>query len=145
MGPVPSVCSFRFQHKHLAEPVHHVGFMFHKGVGIAVERNGRVLMTENFGERLYVHATFEGAGGKGMPQGMKALVRNIQSFQEQFKTSLVGADGYRLSVCGYHEGRRALSLYTFQDRQQLFRQWDHVAGCDCFRLVYNKSVLTVVA
>ena len=34
-------------------------------------------MTENLGERLYVHAAFEGAGGESMPQGMEALVRNF--------------------------------------------------------------------
>ena len=41
--------------------------MLHKGMGIAVEGNGRVLMPENFGERFYVHTAFDGAGGKGMP------------------------------------------------------------------------------
>ena len=54
--------------------------MLHKGMGIAVEREGRVLMTEYLGERLYIHSAFKGAGGKRMPQGMKALVRNIKSF-----------------------------------------------------------------
>ena len=29
-----------------SELVHHVGFMLHKGVGIAVERDGRVFVTE---------------------------------------------------------------------------------------------------
>ena len=71
--------------------------MLHEGVRIAIEGNGRVLVAEDLGERFHVHAAFKGAGGKGMPQGMKALMRNIQSFQEQFKTSLVGADGNWLS------------------------------------------------
>ena len=71
--------------------------MLHKRVGIAVERDGWVFMSENFGKRFYVHTAFDGAGSKRMPQGMKSFVRNIQSFQEQFKTSLVGADGNRLS------------------------------------------------
>lgn len=71
-------------------------------------------MSEDLGERFHVHAAFEGAGGKGMPQRMKALVRDIQFFQEQFKTSLVGADGYRLSVCRNHEGRIAPFLYAFE-------------------------------
>ena len=78
--------------------------MFHQGVGVAIERYGRVLVAEDLGERLYVHAAFEGAGGKRMPQGMKAFMRNFQPFQEQFKTSLIGTDGNRLSVCRYHEG-----------------------------------------
>ena len=49
--------------------------MLHEGVSIAVERDGRVLMTEDLGERFHIHAAFEGAGGKRMPQGMKSLVR----------------------------------------------------------------------
>lgn len=45
--------------------------MFHKGVSIAVERDGRVLVTEDLGECFHVHAAFDGAGGKCMPQGME--------------------------------------------------------------------------
>ena len=63
--------------KQLSEPVHHVRFMLHQGMGIAVECNCRIFVTENLGERLYVHAAFEGAGGESMPQGMEALVRNF--------------------------------------------------------------------
>ena len=51
----------------LSEPVHHVCFMLHKGMGIAVKRDCRAFMTKDLGERLYVHAAFEGAGGKRMP------------------------------------------------------------------------------
>lgn len=80
------------------EPVHHVGFILHQGVGIAIERDGRVLVTEDLGERLYVHAAFKGTGGERVPQGMKPFVRYFQPFQEQFKTSLVGANGNGLSV-----------------------------------------------
>ena len=54
--------------------------MLHKGMGIAVERDGRVLVTEDLGERFYVHTAFEGAGGKRMPQGMEAFMRNIKFF-----------------------------------------------------------------
>ena len=79
-----------------------------------------------------------------MPQGMKALVWDIQPFQEQFKTSLIGADGNRLSVCRHNEGRMALFLYAFEDWQQLFRQRYHAAGSGCFRLIYDKPVLAVV-
>ena len=82
----------------LPEPVHHIGFMLHERMGIAIERDGRIFVTEYLGERFYVHSTFEGAGGKGMPQRMESLVRDILPFQEQFKTSLVGANGNGLSV-----------------------------------------------
>ena len=54
--------------------------MLHKGVGIAVERNGRVLVAEDLGECFYIHAALEGAGGKRMPQGMEAFMRNIKFF-----------------------------------------------------------------
>ena len=77
--------------------------MLHERVGVAVERDGRILVSEDLGKRFYVHAAFESAGGEGMPQRMKSFVRNIQPFQEQFKTSLVGTDGNRLSICRYHE------------------------------------------
>ena len=61
----------------LSEPVHHIGFMLHKGVGVAIKRDGRVFMPEDLGERLYIHAAFNGAGGKGVPQGMESFVRNL--------------------------------------------------------------------
>ena len=121
----------------LSELVHHVCFMLHKGMGIAIERDGWVLVTEDLGERLYVHTTFKGAGGKRMPQGMKALVRNFYFFEEQFKTSLVRTDGNRLSVCRYREERIAPFLYAFENRQQLPRQRYHAAGSRRFRLVYD--------
>ena len=121
----------------LSEPVHHIGFMLHERMGIAIERNGRIFMTKDFGKRFHVHAAFEGAGSKRMPQRVKASVRYFLFFKEQFKTSLVGADGNRLSVCRYHEGRMALFLYAFEDGQQLFRQWYHASRRRSFRLVYD--------
>ena len=62
------------------QPVHHCRLVFHEGMGVAAERDGRVFVPEDLGERLYVHAAFEGAGGEGVPQGMEALVRNMQLF-----------------------------------------------------------------
>lgn len=54
--------------------------MLHKGVNVTVEGNGRVFMPEYLGERFHVHTAFKSAGGKRMPQGVKAFVRDIQSF-----------------------------------------------------------------
>lgn len=102
-------------------------------------------MTEDLRELFYVHSAFDGAGSERVPQGMKTFVLDIQSFQEQFKTSLVGADGNRFSVCRHHEGRIALFLYAFEDRQQLLRQRDHAVGSGGFRLVNNKAILAIVA
>lgn len=66
--------------KQLSEPIHHVGLMLHKRVSIAVKRYGRVFVTEDFGKGFHVHAAFEGAGSKRMPQGMKTFVRYLQLF-----------------------------------------------------------------
>ena len=93
--------------------------MLHKGVGVTVQSDGRILVPEDLGKRFHVHATFEGTSGERMPQGMKSLMRYLHLFQKQFKTSLVRADRNGLSVCRYHEMRIALFLYAFENRQQL--------------------------
>ena len=54
--------------------------MLHEGMGVAVEGDGRVFVTEDLGEGFHVHAALEGARRKGMPQGMKSLMRNMQPF-----------------------------------------------------------------
>lgn len=71
---------FVLRAQNLSEPVHHVGFMLHKGMCVAVERYGRVFVPEDLGERFYVHAAFEGAGGESMSQGVKALVGDFKFF-----------------------------------------------------------------
>lgn len=112
---------------------------------IAIEGDGRGLMTKDFRECLYVYAALQRAGGEGMAQRVKSLVRDMQSFQEQFKTSLVRADGNGFSVRRDHEGRMALFLYTFEDRQQLFWQRHQPSGMNRFRLVNDKPISAVVA
>ena len=62
----------------LPKLVHHVLLMLHEGMGVTVEGDGRVFMAEELGECLDVHAAFEGARRKGMPQRMKPLVRDMQ-------------------------------------------------------------------
>ena len=42
--------------KELAKLVHHLLLMLHKRMNISVKRYGRILMTENFGERFYIHS-----------------------------------------------------------------------------------------
>ena len=42
-------------------------------------------MPEDLGERFHVHPAFKCAGSERVPHGMKAFMRNIQPFQEQFK------------------------------------------------------------
>ena len=60
--------------------VHHVGLMLHKRVGVAVERDGRILVAKDLGKRFHIHAALDGAGGKSMPQGMESLMRYLQLF-----------------------------------------------------------------
>ena len=72
--------------------------MLHKGVDVTVQSDCRVLVTEDLGKCFYIHAAFEGAGGKRMSQGMESFVRDIKFFQEQLKTSQVRAYGNGISV-----------------------------------------------
>ena len=65
---------YLFLLQQLPQLVHHVLLMLHEGVGVTVEGDGRVFMAEDLGERLDVHAAFEGTRRKGMPQRMKPLV-----------------------------------------------------------------------
>ena len=67
-------------------------------MSVAVEGYGWVFVPKDLGERLHIHAAFEGACSERMPQRMETFVRNFQFFQEQFKTALVGADGNAISV-----------------------------------------------
>lgn len=119
--------------------------MLHKGVGITVQSDCRILVTEDLGKRFYIHTTLNGTGGKSMTQGMKTFVRYHQLFQKQFEASLVGTNGNGTSVCRHHGGRIASFLYASEDGQQLFWQWYHAPGSSGFRLVDDKPVLPVMA
>lgn len=66
----------------LTEAVHHIPFMFRKRMNITVERNRRVFMPEDFGQRFHIHAAFQRAGGKRMPQRMKPFMRDSEFFEE---------------------------------------------------------------
>ena len=61
----------------LSEAVHHQMFVFHEAEDIPIERDGRIFVPQDLGERLHVHAALEGAGREGVPQGMKAAVRDM--------------------------------------------------------------------
>ena len=51
-------------------------FMRHEAVNIAIQRDGRILVTENFRQRFDIHSALQRAGGKGMPQGVKPAMWN---------------------------------------------------------------------
>ena len=63
--------------------------MRHKAVNIAIQRNRRVLVTEDFRQRFDIHTALQRAGGKGMPQGMKPAMRNADATEQQTETVLI--------------------------------------------------------
>ena len=66
-------------------------FMQHEAVNIAIQRDGRVLVTEDFRQRFDIHAALQRAGGKGMAQGMKPTMRNADPTEQQTETVLIRA------------------------------------------------------
>ena len=57
-------------------------FMQHEAVNIAIQRDGRVLVTEDFRQRFDIHSALQRAGGKGMPQGMKPEMWNADPTEQ---------------------------------------------------------------
>lgn len=57
-------------------------FMRHEAVNIAIQRDGRVLVTENFRQRFDIHTALQRTGGKGMPQGVKPAMRNPDAMEQ---------------------------------------------------------------
>ena len=47
---------------------------------VKVERDGRIFVTEDFGQRFNVHSALYGSRGKGMPQGVKAFMLHPNLF-----------------------------------------------------------------
>ena len=59
-----------------AQLIHHAALVFHERMNIPVEGYGRILVSENFGQRLDIHPAFNRPGRKRMTDRMKATVRN---------------------------------------------------------------------
>ena len=59
-----------------AQLIHHAALVFHERMDISVESDGRILVSENFGQRFDIHPAFNRPGRKRMSDGMKATVRN---------------------------------------------------------------------
>ena len=59
-----------------AQLIHHAALVFHERMNIPVESYGRILVSENFGQRFDIHPAFNRPGRKRMSDGMKATVRN---------------------------------------------------------------------
>lgn len=119
--------------------------MLQKGVGIAVEGDGGVAVAEDLGEGADIHAAFERAGGKGVAQGMKAAVRDMQFFEQQFKTPLVGADEEGAVAVGDDEVAVTALFQAPQAREQLSRQGDDAAGGFGLGVFQHDAVFGVAA
>ena len=65
-----------FYSEDFAQLIHHTALVFHEGMNIPVESDGRILVSENFGQRLDIHPAFNRPGRKRMSDRMKATVRN---------------------------------------------------------------------
>ena len=83
---------YLFRSKHFPQFVHHRPLVFEHGMRVAVERDCRVFVPEDLGKRLDVHAALERARREGVAKRMKALVRNVQSLEQQRKRPLIGPD-----------------------------------------------------
>jgi len=59
-----------------AQLIHHTSLVFHERMDVSVESDGRILVSEDFGQRFDIHPAFNRPGRKRMTDRMKATVRN---------------------------------------------------------------------
>lgn len=62
------------------EAIHHVVFVRHETVDVAVQRDRWVLMSQQLRQGFDIHSALQRPGCKGMPQGMEATVREVLLF-----------------------------------------------------------------
>ena len=80
---------------------------------VAFQRDRRIFVSENLGERSDVHAALDRAGGKRVSERVKPSVRDIQFFKQQFETPLVTSHRNGIAARGHHEVGIAVFLYAF--------------------------------
>ena len=80
-------------------------FVRHEAVDIAVQRDRRVLMPQQLRQGFDIHSALQRTGGKGMPQGMEATVREVLLFQQKRKARLIGAHGNDFLSADHIPGR----------------------------------------
>lgn len=117
-------------------------FMRHEAVNIAIQRDGRVLVTEDFRQRFDIHSALQRAGGKGMPQGVKPAMRNTDPTEQQTETVLIRAHRLHL-VLSDNKGGGGLFLLLPQKRQQLLRNRNNAKEGRRFRGFYKAAVFSV--
>lgn len=117
-------------------------FVRHEAVDIAVQRDRRVLMPQQLRQGFDIHSALQRTGGKGMPQGMEATVREVLLFQQKRKARLIGAHGNDFLSADHIPGRIFL-LHLAQNRHQLLRERDDPIGMLGFRRFDSAVVMTV--
>lgn len=114
--------------------------MRHQAVNIAVQRDGRVLVTEDFRQRFDIYAALQRAGSKGVPQGMKSAMRNADPTKQQTETVLIRTHRLHL-VLSDNKGGGGLFLLLPQKRQQLLRNRnDMLSDIRQTKIVFYNSI-----
>ena len=57
-----------------AQLIHHTALVFHERMNIPVESDGRILVSEDFGQRFHIHTALDSASSKGVSECMKAMM-----------------------------------------------------------------------
>ena len=117
-------------------------FVRHKAVDIAIQRDRRVLMPQQLRQGFDIHSALQRTGGKGMPQGMEATVREVLLFQQKRKARLIGAHGNDFLSADHIPGRIFL-FHLAQNRHQLLRERDDPIGMLGFRRFDSAVIITV--
>ena len=103
------------------ELIHHIPLMFHQGVNISVQCDGRIFMPEYFRKGFDIHAAFNCTGRKGMSECMEAVFGDLQLFEEKLKAALIGADEKSFASVGYDIAGAAVFFHIPENRKDLFR------------------------
>ncbi len=85
--------------------------MFEQAVGVAAERNGGIFVPQDFGKRFNVHAALDCPCCEGVPQGVKAFVRDLQLFEQEFERPLIRAYGNLFRALATHDHFALASLF----------------------------------
>ena len=104
----------------LSELIHHFSFMFHQRMSVAIKSDRWKFMTEDLRERFYVHSYLQSPRCEGVPQRMKAAMRNVQPFQQERKASLIGPYRHRIFAVRYDVYRAAFFLSSLSGFMSCF-------------------------
>ena len=112
--------------------------MFHKRVGIPIQRYRGVFMPQYLRQCFHVHSALQSACSERMPKWMEAFTLDMQTLLQKFKGSLIRS----------HRRRFTLSDSTTYS-EMLFLLYSFRTGSNCFgsgiilleEVVFGKSVI----